>query len=89
MSVAVYWINLDLVFGDARSRSARVEGVRNLNKTLTKRGREEQSTIAGPSCPRFDSQHSSNFSMGKIANVPEVNQWGCFKESRQWLENVD
>ena len=37
-----------------------------------------------PSCPGFDSQLSR-----KIVDVAKVNQWRCFEESDQWLENVD
>ena len=43
----------------------------------------------GPSCPRFDSQHSQKFGEEKIVNVSEVNQRRCLEESRQWFENVD
>ena len=29
------------------------------------------------------------FSVEKIVDVAEVNQWCCLEESEQWLENVD
>ena len=45
---------------------------------------------SGPSCPRFDSQHSQKeFQKKIIVNVAEVNQWPCIEESGQWLQNVD
>ena len=44
---------------------------------------------SGPSCLRFDFQHSQKFSMEKIVNVAEINQQRCLVESGQWLENAD
>ena len=41
-----------------------------------------------PSCPGFDSQRPKFFSVEKIVDVAEVNQWHCLQESGQWLENV-
>ena len=41
---------------------------------------------SGPSCPRFDFQHSRE---KKIILVAEVYQWRWLEESGQWLENVD
>ena len=40
-------------------------------------------------CPGFDSQDSPKKFIGKIVDVVEINQWRCFGESGQWLENVD
>lgn len=43
------------------------------------------STLAsGPRCSGFDSQ-----CMKFIFDVAEGNQWGCFAESGQLLENID
>ena len=42
-----------------------------------------------PSCPGFNSQHSSFFSEEIIGNSAKVNQQRCFVESGLWLENVD
>ena len=44
---------------------------------------------SGPSCTRFDSQHSQKKFRGKIIDVAEINQRGWLEESGQWLENVD
>ena len=43
----------------------------------------------GPSCPSSDPSSPKIFSEEKIVDVAEVNEWRCFEESEQWLENVD
>ena len=57
-------------------------------------GRGQHSTMvsklaSGPSCTRFDSQHSQKNFRGKIIDVAEVNQRRWLEESGQWHENVD
>ena len=44
---------------------------------------------SGPSCPRFDAQHSQKISEEKVVDVAEVNQLHCLEQSDQWLENGD
>ena len=39
--------------------------------------------------PRFKSKHAEIFFEEKFVDVAEVNEWRCFEESEQWLENVD
>ena len=39
---------------------------------------------SGPRRPRFESQH-----LQKNVDVAEVTQRSCYKESGEWVENVD